>query len=318
MLAGMARARNIDRQIDGQCSPRRAERLIAELAGRQHGVVGRWQLLGIVGRGWIEHKVRLGWLHPVHRGVYAVGHRPATREAEWMAAVLAGGPGAVLSHRAAGVHWGLCAGWLRIDVTAPRRLRTKSGVTFHRRGLPADEVTVHNGIPITTVPRTLFDIAAGLDLQRFERAIKEAEIRQLWDELSLIDLLHRYPRRAGARSVRTALSRRGAGAGMTKSDLEDLFLAFAEQNDMPRPETNVVIEGCEVDCVWREQRLIIEVDGWETHKTRAAFERDREKSRILQAAGWRCVPVTYRQLTEGARELAADVHRLLRSPPLAA
>jgi very-short-patch-repair endonuclease len=311
MLAAMGHAGNIDRQIDGQCSPRRVEGLIAELAERQHGLVGRWQLLGIVGRGWIEHKLRVGWLHPIYRGVYAVGHRQATRESEWMAAVLAGGPGAVLSHRAAGVHWGLWAGWSRIDVTAPRKLRAKRGLTFHRRALPADEVTIHDGIPITTVPRALFDMAASIDVRQLERAINEAEVKRLYDELSLVDLLYRYPRRPGARNVRAALDRRNAGATLSKSDLEALFLAFAERENLPRPETNVVIEGCEVDCVWREQGLVIEVDGWETHKTRAAFERDREKSRILQAAGWRCVPVTFLHLRDGSRAVARDVRRIL-------
>lgn len=189
---------------------------------------------------------------------------------------------------------------------------------FHHSRLPPDERTVHDGIPITTVPRTLFDMAGGLDVQRLERAIKEAEIRQLWDELSLVDLLDRYPRRPGARNVRAALDRRNAGATLSKSDLEDLFLAFAERAGLPRPEVNVVVEGCEVDCVWREQRLIIEVDGWETHKTRAAFERDREKSRILQAARWRCVPVTYLQLRYASSDVARDVRRLFGTATLAA
>jgi Protein of unknown function (DUF559) len=161
-------------------------------------------------------------------------------------------------------------------------------------------------------------MAADLDVGRLERAINEAEIKPLWDELSLVDLLHRYPRRPGSRNVRAALERRWAGATLSKSDLEALFLDFAEHGNLPRPETNAFIEGCEVDCVWREQRLVIEVDGWQTHNTRAAFERDREKSRILQAAGWRCVPVTYLQLRYAPREVARDVRRLLGAATLAA
>jgi very-short-patch-repair endonuclease len=290
-----------------------ADGAIAKLAGRQHGRVARRQLIALGLRdSAIDRRIRAGRLLPVHKAVYAVGHRMHTPQAVWMAAVLAAGGKAVLSHRAAAAHWGIMPSATgAVDVTTPFGQRPRRGIRFHRSRLPADEITVHHGIPITTVPRTLFDMAGGLDLQRFERAINEAEIRQLWDELSLLDLLYRYPRRPGTRNVRAALHRRNAGATLSKSDLEALFLAFAERHDLPRPQTNVVIEGCEVDCAWREQRLVIEVDGWETHRTRAAFERDREKSRILQAGGWRCVPVTYRQLTEGASDLAADVGRLL-------
>jgi hypothetical protein len=293
---------------------------IADLAGRQHGRVARRQLVALgLSASAIDRRIRARRLLPVHTGVYAVGHHIRSRQAAWMAAVLAGGAGAVLSHRAAAAHWGIVqSGGGAVDVTTPRAQHPRRGIRFHRSGLPDDEVTTREGIPITTVPRTLFDMAAGHDVSQLERAINEAEIRRLWDALSLVDLLDRYPRRAGARNVRAALEKRWEGAALVRSDLEDLFLAFAERWDLPRPETNVVIEGCEVDCVWREQRLVIEVDGWETHKTRAAFERDREKSRILQAAGWRCVPVTYLQLRYASSEVARDVRRLFGPATLAA
>jgi very-short-patch-repair endonuclease len=200
----------------------------------------------------------------------------------------------------------------------PRQRRPRPGIVFHRSALPPDEITTHNGIPITTVPRTLFDMASDLDVRGLERAINEAEIKRLWDELSLDDLLYRYRRRAGTATVRAALQKRREGATVTKSDLEELFLAFADKAGLPRPATNTYVEGLEVDCVWREQRVVIEVDGWETHKTRAAFERDREKSRILQAAGWRCVPVTYLQLAHASREVSRDVRLLLCGSSLAA
>ncbi len=281
------------------------------MAERQHGVVARWQLVDVVGPDWIDHKLRLGWLHPLYRAVYAVGHRPATRETRWMAAVLAGGRGAVLSDCAAGAHWGLCGARGKIEVTVGRRRRPRPGLVFHRSNLPPDERTVHHGIPITTVPRTILDIAAGGDRRQVERAINEAEIRRLWDELSLHDLLHRYPRRPGVGTVRAALLRRNEGPTPTKSDLEELFIAFADRGGLPRPQTNVLVEGIEVDCVWREQRVVVEVDGWEVHRTRQAFERDREKSRILQAAGWRCVPVTHLQLERTSDEVTQDLRRLL-------
>jgi very-short-patch-repair endonuclease len=286
---------------------------IAELAGRQHGRVARRQLvaLGLSGDA-IDRRIRAKRLLPVYGGVYAVGHDAGSRESAWMAAVLAGGAGAVLSHRSAAAHWGI---WPvsggAIDVTTPRGQYPRRGIRFHRSYLPADEVTIKDGITVTTVPRTLFDMAAGLDMPRLERAINEAEVQRLWDELSLDVLLDRYPRRPGTRNVRAALDKRRAGTRLTRSELEELFLAFAERANLPRPELNVLIEGFLVDCVWREPRLVIEVDGWQTHRTRAAFERDREKSRLLQAAGWRCVPVTYLQLRDEPRELARDVRRML-------
>jgi very-short-patch-repair endonuclease len=235
-----------------------------------------------------------------------------------MAAVLAGGPGAVLSHRPAGGLWGICSAGAAAVITVPRQRRPGRGIELHCSSLPPDEITVKDGIPVTTVPRTLFDLAAVLDQRQLERAVNEAEVLRLWDELSLHDLLRRYPRRPGTRVVRAVLEARRAGSSFTRSDLEELFLRFADKHGLPRPETNVVVEGGEVDCLWREQRLTIEVDGWETHRTRAAFERDREKSRILQAAGWRCVAVTYRQLLERPDEVARDVRRLLRASTLAA
>jgi predicted transcriptional regulator of viral defense system len=313
----------IDRDMRGKRrrrEPGAGDAAIAALAERQHGVVTRRQLAAFgLSADAIDRRLRAKRLLPLYRAVYAVGHRPATKEMRWMAAVLTGGARAVLSHWAAAAHWGLRAPrGSAVDVTTPRSQRPKPGIRFHRSNLPADETTVHDGIPITTVPRTIFDLAADSDQRQVERAINEAEVNRLWDELSLHDLLHRYPGRSGTRTARAALLKRNEGATYTKSDLEELFLAFAEKWGLPRPETNVYVEGLEVDCVWREQRVVIEVDSWEFHRTRAAFERDREKSRILQAAGWRCVAVTHRQLEDAAGELARDVRRLLATANLAA
>jgi very-short-patch-repair endonuclease len=306
---------DVDRDMRGKRHAHELQTAIADLAGRQHGVVARRQLAALgLSPDAIDRRLRAKRLLPLYRSVYAVGHRRGTRESAWMAAVLASGPGAVLSHRPAGAAWGVCGSGGPPEVTVARQRRPRPGIELHRGPLPADETTVHDGIPVTTVPRTIFDMASGLDLRRLERVVNEAEVLHLWDELSLVDLLDRYPRRPGARSVRAVLHARGRGATITRSELEVLCLAFADRFGFPPPETNVVIEGYQVDCVWREQRLIIEVDGWATHRTRAAFERDRAKSRALQAAGWRCIAVTYRQLTEGAHELARDVRRLLGAP----
>ena len=282
-------------------------------------MVTRGQLLELgFGPDGIDHRLRARRLLTLHRSVYAVGHRNRSRETVWMAAVLASGEEAVLSNRPAGAAWSICSSSGVPEVTVPRQRRSRSGIRFHRALLPADEKTILNGIPITSVPRTILDLAATLDQRQLERAINEAEIRRLWDELTLHDLLYRYPLRRGTRNLRAALRKRTEGATATKSDLEELFIRFADRARLPRPETNTHIEGLEVDCVWRAQRVIIEVDSWEIHRTRAAFERDREKSRILQAAGWRCVPVTYLQLTHGSGEVARDVRRLLGLATLAA
>jgi very-short-patch-repair endonuclease len=315
----MAHARDVRRDIGDERNARGLDALVAEVASRQHGVISRDQLTELgLGKDSIHHRVRAGRLLPLYRSVYAVGHRNRSWETAWMAAVLASGAGAVLSNRPAGGAWGICRSEGRPEVTVPVQRRSRPGIVMHRSRLPADERTTLNNIPITTVPRTLLDLAATLDQRQLERAINEAESKRLWDELSLHDLLHRYPRRPGTRNMRAALHKRGEGATYTKSDLEELFIRFADKAGLPRPETNTHIEGLEVDCVWRAQGVVIEVDSWEIHRTRAAFERDREKSRILQTAGWRCVAVTYLQLEHSSAEVASDVRRLLGETTLAA
>jgi very-short-patch-repair endonuclease len=318
-MGAMAHPRDVNRAIGDQRNARGLDALIAEIAGRQHGVICREQLADLgLGRDSIHHRISAGRLLPLYRSVYAVGHRNRSRETAWMAAVLASGAGAVLSNRPAGAGWGICRGEGWPEVTIPRQRRARPGIVFHRSALPPDERTTLNGIPITTVPRTLLDLAVTFDQRQLERAINEAEVKRLWDELSLHDLLHRYPKRPGTRNLRAALRKRSEGATPTKSDLEELFLRFVDLAGLPRPQTNVLVEGLEVDCAWPEHRVIIEVDSWEFHRARAAFERDREKSRILQAAGWRCVPVTYLQLEHTSEEVAGDVRRLLGLATLAA
>ena len=230
-----------------------------------------------------------------------------------MAAVLAGGPGAVLSHRSAAAHWGIRPDNPSIQVTSARRRRSRRGLSFYRSYLPHDEVTTHAGIPVTTVPRTLFDLAAVVSKGQLNRAVSEAEIRRLWDPLSLNDLLTRHPRRPGAAALRAVLAT--PGANITRSDLEDLFLRLLEAARLPRPEANVLIEvngvWIEVDCIWREQRLIVELDGHATHSTRSAFESDRARDRALIAAGWRVMRITWRQLCNEPGALADDLRAAL-------
>ncbi len=314
----MPHACDVDRNSCGQRDTRGRDRAISQLARKQHGVIARRQLIAL-GLDWYEVDYRLAQarLHQIHRGVYALGHDALTLRRRWMAAVLAGGPGAALSHLAAGAHWGIHrVAAARIDVTVPRRRRAQGQVGFHSSSLPSDEVTIHDGIPVTTVPRTLFDLASGLRPRQLERALNEAEVLRLWDELSLEELLRRYPRRPGSRVVRALLGARRAGARITRSELELRFLEFVDQTGLPEPETNVIVEGLEVDCVWRSGRVVVELDGRSTHGTHAAFERDRERDRILQTAGWRPVRVTSKQLHVTPGRLEGDLRKLLGAATL--
>jgi hypothetical protein len=190
-------------------------------------------------------------------------------------------------------------------------MRSREGVVVHTARLPPDEITVHDGIPITTVPRTLFDLATILPERRLERALNEAEVLRLWDELSLVRLLRRYPGRRGSRAIRAALERRGVGATVTRSELEERFLELIDRAGLPRPEVNVLVGGFEVDAVWRRQLVAVELDGHSTHQTTEAFERDRQRDRILQVSGWRPIRITSRQLQAEPATLVADLRTLL-------
>ena len=144
-----------------------------------------------------------------------------------------------------------------VDVTVARNRRHRRGMRFHRVSLPPDEITVLHGIPVTTVPRTLFDLAAVLDTRQVERALNEADYLRLADRLSLPALLDRHPRRAGAAAVRAALALRASGATVTRSELEERFLDLLDDAGLPRPLVNTLVLGLEVDCAWAEPRLIV-------------------------------------------------------------
>jgi predicted transcriptional regulator of viral defense system len=202
-------------QMRGKQSTRRegaargADAGIAELAGRQHGVVARRQLLGLgLGRGAIDRRIEAKRLHPVHRGVYAVGHRELSRLGWWMAAVLACGPDAVLSHRSAAALWGIREGSpTRADVSAPRELASRPGIRVRRAFVFADEGTIEAGIPVTTVPRTLLDLAAVLQPHELDRALEQAEALRLSDPIPLAALVERHRGRRGTARLRRALER---------------------------------------------------------------------------------------------------------------
>jgi hypothetical protein len=284
----MAEAFALEHHIDGECSTHPVDAAIAAIAARQHGVIARIQLIRLgLGRGAIELRVRRGRLHIIHRGVYAVGYARLTVHGRWMAAVLASGEETRLTFRSAGMLWGVRRTERGlIEVTSPHRGRGRPGIQRHRAVLLPDEVTVHHGIPTTTVPRTLLDLATVLNPTQLARAVNEAEVQRLHDPLSLNALLERYPRRPGVPALRALL---GQPLAMTRGELEKRFREFLIKAGLPLPETNahVQVEGVwyEVDCLWREHGLVVELDGREVHGTGAAFETDRARDRILQAAG---------------------------------
>jgi Transcriptional regulator, AbiEi antitoxin/Protein of unknown function (DUF559) len=296
---------------------RRVDAEIATLAEAQHGVVGREQLrdLGIE-RSGIDSRVRRGALLPLHRGVYAVGHCRLTNEGRWMAAVLASGPGGVLSHRSAGQLWQVLSSSPAIpEVTRPRSFRTRGRIRCHQAILPADEIDEVEGIPVTSVSRTLLDLGSILSAQQLERAFNEAEIRQLRSRRSVPDLLGRYAGRRGSTALRRLLAEDATSRGVTKRELEARFAGFLDAHGLPSPRRNadLAVRGrfFNVDCLWPRERLIVELDGRAVHGTRRAFEADRERDRLLLVEGWRVARVTWAQLAGDPRGLATDLRALL-------
>jgi predicted transcriptional regulator of viral defense system/very-short-patch-repair endonuclease len=292
----------VARHSGGQLAARHREARIAELARRQHGVVSRAQLIAIgFGSDAIDGRLVRGRLHVVHRGVYAVGHPLLTNKGRWMAALLAGGPGAVLSHRSAAKLWQIRVAEARgSEVTVTRRRSSRAGLLFHQAAPRADEVTVEDGIAVTTVARTLFDLAAVLSRVRLAGAINQAEARALGDGTSLAELVHRYPGHRGAANLRSILATGRLGLDVTRSELENRFLEFLNRRGLPPPEVNVCIQAgghwFELDCLWRSARLAVELDSRAWHGTSSAFETDRARDRTLIGAGWRTARITWRQL----------------------
>ncbi len=310
------------RRRDVRATAAEIDRSAASLAGRQHGMVARRQLLELgMTETMVKVRLRHGSLHRIHHGVFAYGHRSVTVEARWMAAVLAYGPDAVLSHRSAGQLWGLVPrSRIRPEVTRPGRAGERPYLVAHRGSLPGDEVGRVRGIPVTSVPRTMFDLAGKLKEREVERAWNEMEVREPTDRLSVPHLLERYPGRKGSRVLLRLANRKTLPVGITRNDFEEAFLALVDQHGLPRPRLNahVPLRGrfYEVDCFWEEQRVAIELDGGGAHKTTKAFEDDRERDRILTAERYTTSRITWHQLHETPTEVASDLRQILTPYPL--
>ncbi|MBA2256229.1 MAG: type IV toxin-antitoxin system AbiEi family antitoxin domain-containing protein [Thermoleophilaceae bacterium] len=297
--------------------PRRA-RAAAALANRQHGVIAHHQLerLGL-GRGAVRRAVEAGRLHPVHKGVYAAGRAELTLRGRWMAAVLACGPGAILSHRDAAHLWGLRESRAAtIDVTAVGRSRHKRrGLRVHRpRSLHPDDRTIRDGIPVTTLSRTLLDLAEVLNARQLERAVEDTERLRLFDLRAVDRLLARSHGRRGVRPLREMLAPHRLPALEARSELERRFVDLCRDACLPLPALNVSVEGHEVDAFWPSERLIVELDGFAFHRTRKAFEQDRVRDAALQLANYRVLRVTYRRLEAEPATVAETVRSLLAAP----
>jgi very-short-patch-repair endonuclease len=234
-----------------------------------------------------------------------------------MAAFLASGPEALLSHHTAAALWGI-RGYSggAIHVTAPHKSTSTKRIHRHQSTVPADERGVEEGIPVTSVHRTIFDLAATVSGDEVVAMIKEAEYLNRWDRLSLPGLLERYPGKRGSRKLRFALRRlKEEPPGRKRSRLEERFAPFLRRHRLPLPRFNDWIllgpKRFQVDCHWPHLHLIVELDGWEGHSSRSAFQDDRSRDRALHAAGFTVVHLTWNQLDVEAAAIASDLRLLL-------
>ncbi len=283
------------------------------LVERQHGVVSRRQLLdlGLTSEA-VAHRLLTGRLHAVARGVYAVGRPDLPREGQWFAALLSCGPSAVLSHRSAAALWGFHPDDrkltdLTVSTTARRR---RPGAVVHSRALAPSEVTLHRGVPVTTVVRTLLDVATRKRGKRLERAINEADKLDLIDPDTLRAALDEYAGRAGVTLLRTILDRYAFRS--TDSELERRFLAIVHCTDLPLPDTGTRLNGFKVDFHWPALGLVVETDGLRYHRTIDQQMRDRLRDQAHAAAGLTTLRFTHFQVRHEPRHVQSTLVKVAR------
>jgi very-short-patch-repair endonuclease len=262
-----------------------------------------------------------GRLHRIHDRVFAVGHGALSVEARLLAAVLACGVDAVLSHRSAALLWGIrddrCA---KVDVTAPhRRGRSPVGIAAHRDGtLCRADCTVVNDVPCTTVERTLLDLATVLSVKELRKTLAEAEVLRIVDLSALRKLIRRCRGRRGVARLRMLIDDIHPETRRTRSELERMFLRMCSRAGLPQPEVNVSLRvkgrTYKPDFLWRDEGLIVEADSMRFHGTRSAFQHDRRREQCLQAAGWRVSRCTWEQVERESRALAIVIRSLLTQP----
>jgi very-short-patch-repair endonuclease len=306
--------------MEGKLRHPQRERGLADLATRQHGVVSHQQLLGLgFAERWIEARLWEGRLQAVHQNVYAVGHFRLTNRSRWWAGLLAYGPGAVLSHRTAAVLWGFQRprrGPIHVTARCGRQgIERRTGIWIHRCKYEAEDVTTRDGFPVTTVARTLLDLAEVAPFETLKGATEEADRLKLLRLRELERVCERGRGRRALRPVRRLfVELRAPDEG--RSPLEIRFAVFVREHRLPAPTQNADVLGHEVDVLWPEAKVIAELDSWEHHSHRAAFERDRARDPKMLIAGYRTIRVTHYRLDREPEQLAAEIRDLLSTPPL--
>ncbi len=300
----------------------REDDALTQLAVEQHAVfaLDQARALGLTNT-TIHKRTAANRLHRIHRGVYSLVP-PALlgRHGRWMAAVLACGPGAVLSHRSAAALLGLRASSRAlIDVTVPGRTnRCHQGLDVHRSTtLEAHDTTTAEKIPCTTVARTQLDLAGVINRRGLEKAFDQAEILDVFDLHALEDQLERNATSRASARMRAVMAGHHPGQTVTRHELEERFLALCRSAGIPQPEVNVWLvlpDGeppIQVDFLWRAQRVALETDGFRFHRSQRSFERDRRRDQRLTVAAWRPVRATWRQVIDEPAPLVAVILRLL-------
>jgi putative AbiEi antitoxin of type IV toxin-antitoxin system len=307
--------------VDYELDPDPARVPLHDLARRQHGVVSLAQLER---RGFTRTRVltatRAGWLHPVHRGIYALGHTRLTVRGRWMAAVLATGPGAVLSHRDAASLWNLVptSSARTIHVTAPSRAgrAQRTGITVHRpRELAADHRCERDGIPVTSLARTLYDVAATRPPAELAIALHEADHQRIFDLGAVTEVMGRHPTTRATKRLDAALAIYRPEHGVPRLELERLFLALCEAGGIPRPRCNAWVAlseggGFRPDFSWPDNALTVEVDGWQAHGTRRAFRSDRRRDRRMLVQHRPTARFTWAEVSETPEAVAKELRDL--------
>jgi very-short-patch-repair endonuclease len=289
--------------------------LIVDLGRAQHSVVARRQLTELGFRpAAVRHLCETGRLHPLHRGVYVVGRADVSLRGRWMGAALACGEGALVSHGdAAALHGLLPVGGRLIHVTVPGQSRRGiQGLQLHRvRSLHPHDRALKDGIPVTSVARTLLDVAETEPERRAMRAFEQAERLRLFDLGAVDELRARSRGRRGLKPMKALLRHCCCSVTDARSELEQRFVEFCREHRIPMPAMNVALEGFEVDAHWPGTPLVVELDSFTHHSPRSAFESDRERDLVLGLAEYRVVRVTWRMVTERPEKLEQRIRRLL-------
>jgi very-short-patch-repair endonuclease len=291
----------------------RSHESLARLAERQYGVVtaGQLQRLGFSSAG-ISRMSRAGRLRRIHRGVYGVGHRAFPRRGRCLAAVLACGKGAVLSHGSAAWLLGLAPNLPDlVDVTAPSHGQRHPGISLrHSSTLTAPEHGVLAGVPVTAWPRTMLDVAATRSRRELNDAVERAERRGILDVSAVDALLRRRHGDRGAARLRLAIDIYRDPV-FSRARSERLFLAMVKKAGLPRPAINTWVDKFEIDAYWEAERFAVEVDGWEAHRTRRAFEDDHLRWEEMKLAGIEVIPVSARRIEKHPTEVGRRLRTLL-------